>query len=273
MHTSGSPLGLFFAAGERRPAVVLLPRVAANRGARLVRVRVRDRPGSLAAVAQHFADYGVDVLRLEVLARESGFAVDDLLLRGSELDAALETLGSRGAVLACRDDADLHDPGLAMAAACGSITAAGTAREACRQLLRSAFELVFAEAGCICIREGHSFFRPVAATVPDLPALEDGPLSLLRSALFSGECLTADGRAAWAATAFRERFPAGSVLAVPGGSPPFLVLVLVRDDDAAFVSTEVDRLSALVRVAIGTLQLHDQHHSRRRGRVQVRALA
>jgi hypothetical protein len=31
------------------------------------------------------------------------------------------------------------------------------------------------------------------------------------------------------------------VLAVPGGSAPFLVLVLVREDHAPFVSAEVDR--------------------------------
>src|SRR5262249_2344170 len=114
--------------------------------------------------------------------------------------------------------------------------------------------------------------RPVAATVADLPTLDDGPLSLLRSALYSGECLTASGRTPWAAAAFREQLSGGAVLAVPGGSPPFLVLVLVREDEAPFVSTEVDRLGALVRVAVGTLQLHDQHHARRRGRTAVAAL-
>jgi len=78
-------------------------------------------------------------------------------------------------------------------------------------------------------------------------------MSLLRSSLFSGQCLTADGRTPWAATAFRDKLPSGSVLAVPGGSAPFLVLVLVREDDANFVSAEVDRLAALMRVAVGTL--------------------
>jgi hypothetical protein len=41
------------------------------------------------------------------------------------------------------------------------------------------------------------------------------------------------------------------------------VLVLAREDDAPFVSTEVDRLAALVRVAVGTLQLHDRQWTRR----------
>src|SRR5207237_7353878 len=109
---------------------------------------------------------------------------------------------------------------------------------ACRNLVRSALELVFAEAGCVCIREGHSFLRPVASTVADLPPLDDGPASLLRSALFSGECLTADGRAPWAAERFRAQLPNGSVLAVPGGSAPFPALAPVRDVDSPLVSVD-----------------------------------
>ena len=273
MQTSRPPFTPFFTAGTRSPALVTLPGRNAPRGARLVRLRVRDRPGSLAAVTGHLAQYGVDVIRVEVLNRESGWAIDDLLVTGHELDEALATLDRNATVLADRLEVNLLDPGIAMANACASVTAAGTAREACRNLVRSALELVFAEAGCVCIREGHSFLRPVASTVPELPPLDDGPASLLRSALFSGECLTADGRAPWAAERFRAQLPNGSVLAVPGGSAPFLVLVLVREDDAPFVSAEVDRLAALVRVAVGTLQLHDQHHAARRGRAAVPALA
>jgi ACT domain-containing protein len=272
MHATRPPLSPFFTAGNRRPAIVPLPRPGAPRDARLVRLQVRDRPGSLAAVTGHLAEHGVNVLGLEVLTREAGFAIDDFLLAGPNLQTALDTLGSQAIVLANRPGVDLLDPGLAMASACGAVTAAGTAREACRQLVAGALGLVFAEAGVVCIREGHSFLRPIASTVADLPVLEDGPMSLLRSALFSGQCLTADGRTPWAAVDFRDRLPAGSVLAVPGGSAPFLVLVLVREDDARFVSTEVDRLAALVRVAIGTLQLHDQHYSVARGQTAVASL-
>ena len=53
-----------------------IPGRSAPRGARLVRLRVRDRPGSLAVVTGHLAAHGVDVLSLEVLTRESGFAID-----------------------------------------------------------------------------------------------------------------------------------------------------------------------------------------------------
>lgn len=261
-----SPSLISFPAGSRRPVLVALPGRKPLGGARLVRLRVRDRPGSLAQVTSHLAAHGVDVLRLEVLARESGFAIDDFLLRGSGLDDALESLGPIAGVLAERRDADLVDPGLAMASACAAITAAGSAREAYRQLVRSALELVFAEAACVCVQEGFAFLRPVAATVPELPPFEDGPMSLLRSALESGEPLTADGRAPWATERFRDCMPGGSVLAIPGGSAPFLVLVLAREDNARFVSTEVDRLSALVRVAVGTLLLHDQNLAVVRGR-------
>ena len=72
-HTSctGGPGSLtpFFTAGTRNPALVTLPGRSAPRGARLVRLRVRDRPGSLAAVTGHLADFGVDFIRVEVLNR------------------------------------------------------------------------------------------------------------------------------------------------------------------------------------------------------------
>src|SRR5262249_1594796 len=69
---------------------------------------------------------------------------------------------------------DLLDPGIAMANACASVTVAVTA-EACRNLVRVALELVFAETGCVCIREAHSFIRPIASTLPDLPPSHGTP--------------------------------------------------------------------------------------------------
>ena len=52
----------------------------------------RDRPGSLAAITRHLAEHGVNVLRLEVLDREAGWAVDDFLVSGAGLPAALAEL-------------------------------------------------------------------------------------------------------------------------------------------------------------------------------------
>jgi hypothetical protein len=57
---------------------------------------------------------------------------------------------------------------------------------------------VGAEAGFVCVAEAHGFLRPLASTDPLLPAVEDSGASLLRAALASGECLTADARAPWA---------------------------------------------------------------------------
>jgi hypothetical protein len=228
-----------------------------------VRLRLRDRPGSLASIAGHFAAHGVNVLRLEIVGQEGGWAIDDFLVSGSGLTAALAELEPEVTVLANRPDVDLHDPGLAMARACAAVTAAATSREAYRQLVGAALELVFADAGFVCVREGHGFLRPVAATDPELPVLDDSATSLLRSALFSGECLTADGRVPWAPDAYRERLPSGSVAAIPGGNPPFLVLALVRADETPFAPSELDRLAALVRVAVGTLQLHGAPARRR----------
>jgi hypothetical protein len=252
--TSLSRLGN--ARSVREPLLVPLPTSRAPHGARLVRLRLRDRPGSLAAITRHLAEHKVNVIRLEVLGREGGWAVDDFLVSGAGLAAALAELEPDVAVLANRPNVDLLDPGLAMASACASVTAAASAREAYRHLVGSAIELVFAEAGFVCVREGHGFMRPLASTVAGLPVLDDGATSLLRSAFFSGECLTADGRVPWAPPAFREPLPQGAVVAVPGGVPPFMVLALVRSDETPFVAAELDRLAALVRVASGTLQLH-----------------
>jgi hypothetical protein len=208
-------------------------------------------------VASHFAAYGVDVVRLEVLGRDHGWAVDDFLVRGADLPTALRALGEDASVLADRPHVDLPDPALAMAAACAAVTAAANSREAYRQLVQAALGLVFAEAGFVCVPEPHGFLRPLASTDPSLPPIEDGGVSLLRSALASGECLTADGRAPWAPEAYRERLPRGTVAAIPGGDAGSFVLTLVRSDDAPFVSAELERLAALVDVAVGTLRLHD----------------
>jgi hypothetical protein len=254
----GSPFGSASPRREDRgPALVELPRARAPLGAQPLRLRVPDRPGGLAGIAGHFAAHGVNVLRREVLGREAGWAIDDFLVSGGGLTAALDELGPEVTVLAHRPGVDLRDPGLAMAAACASVTAAGSARQAHSHLVSAALELVFAEAGFLCVRQGHGFLRPVASTVPGLPVIDDGTASLLSSTLFSGECLTADGRIPWAPPSYRGRLPAGAVAVVPGGSPPFLLLVLLRDDLAPFAAAELDRLAALARVAAGTLQLHD----------------
>src|SRR5262249_12264225 len=114
--TSLSRLGN--ARAVREPLLVTLPPSPAPPGAPLLRRRLRDRPGSLAAITRHLAEHGVNVLRLEVLGREGGWAVDDFLVSGAGLPAALAELEPEITVLANRPNVDLIDPGLAMANAC-----------------------------------------------------------------------------------------------------------------------------------------------------------
>jgi hypothetical protein len=238
------------------PDPVKAPTRGRSGEAELVRLRVRDRPGSLAAISVSLARYGVDVLGLEVLDRDGGFAVDDLLVTGGGLDAALAELEPDISVLARRCGIDLADPALAMAVACRALTSATSVRDTFSQLLGAALGLVFAEAGFVSVREGGGVLRPMASTVAGLPALDDEQPSLLRSALWSGDCLTADGRVSWVAESYRERLPRGTVAVIPSTAEPAFALGLVRDDAAPFVTTELNRLAALTAVAAGTFALH-----------------
>ncbi len=236
-----------------------LPRARAPRGTELVRLRLPDRPGSLAAVATHLASFGVDVLRLEVVGRDQNAAVDDLLLSGSMLDSALAALGPRALVLARRPGVDLRDPALAMAEACEVVTSATSELDTYARLVGAALGLVFAEAGLACIRRAGGVLAIAASSSDGVPMSADGSgASLIDSALASGECLTADGRAPWAPPEVRAMLPQGSVAVVPSQTGDQLVLALVRDDHAPFASAELDRLAALVRVAGQALRLQGQ---------------
>jgi hypothetical protein len=207
-------------------------------------------------VTEHVASYGVDVLRLEIVDRAGGVAVDDLLLGGAALDACLASLGSRATVLARRTRADLRDPGLAMAAACGAVSSSRSERDGHGRIVQAALGLVFAEAGLLLVRRERGLYAIAASTSAGVPvAMEAASIPLVGSALFSGDCLTADGRIPWAPAGLRALLPPGSVAVVPGGSPPTLALVLARADHAPFVSAELERLAALMRVAVATLGL------------------
>jgi hypothetical protein len=240
----------------RRPGPVEAPRGRAPRETELVRFRLPDRPGSLAAVTEHLASHGVDVLRLEIVDRGGGAAVDDFLLAGAGLDSGLGTLGRRAIVLARRRGTDLRDPGLAMAAACEAVSSARTETDAHCRIVRAALGLVFAEAGLLLVRREGGLYAVAASTEADVPlAIEATGLPLVTSALFSGESLTADGRIPWAPSTLRALLPPGSVVVVPGGSLPAFALVLARADHAPFVTAELERLAALMRVSIATLGL------------------
>lgn len=253
---------------DPRPArfdLVPLPRVKPPLDARLVRLRLADRPGMLATVASVLAAHGVDILRIEVLGREGGLAIDDLLLAGAGIDGALAELADSVSVLADRADADLPDPALAMGAACAEVAFSSSRRDAKRRLLRAALGLVFADAGFVLEATPAGWLIPVVSTTPGLSVVD--PPSLAHSALAAEHALAADSRAPWAPPAFRAALPQGSVVVVPAGGQARLVIGLVREDDAPFVAPERERLEALARMAGGVVDAHDA-----RGRVPVPTL-
>src|SRR4051794_35975130 len=154
-----------------RPAeVVPPPTLSAPEGVRLVRLRLADRPGSLAKVTEGFAAHEVDVLRLEIVAQEDGWATDDFLVKGKKVREALRVLGARAGtrVVTCGDGGDRPAPGMGLAAACALVGLANSRRHACRQLVHAAFSRVFAEGGVVSILTDGSL-RPVASTVSGLP--------------------------------------------------------------------------------------------------------
>jgi hypothetical protein len=220
--------------------------------ATLIRVSLPDRPGGLALVAARLAEHGVDILRVEVVEAEAGVAVDDLLVTGGDLDAALAALEPETSVLGRRAHAELPDPGLAMAAAAISVTSSSSLGEARRALVSAAIELVAADSGVVLRDAGHGWLRPLAATADSLPPIRESQPALPRRALARGAPLVSTAEE-WAPPHYVAALGSGSALAVPAGTPPYLVLTVVRRDAFPFVEAEIERLQALLRVALGVL--------------------
>lgn len=221
--------------------------------ATLIRLSLPDRPGGLALVAARLAEHGVDILRVEVVEAEGGVAVDDLLVTGGDLDAALAALEPETSMLGRRPHAELPDPGLAMAAAAVSVTSSSSLGEARRALVSAAIELVAADSGVVLRDAGHGWLRPLAATADSLPPIRDSQPALPRRALARGAPMISAGGEEWAPAHYLAALGSGSVLSVPAGTPPYLVLTVVRRDAFPFVEAEVERLEALLRVALGVL--------------------
>jgi hypothetical protein len=149
-------------------------------------------------------------------------------VRGGDLDRALRALDEDLDLLGRRSHGDLPDPALAMAEACGLVFA----DRSVDSLLLAAIRLVGADVGAI--------YR-----------VEEG--GLMSAAEMTGglEALAAQCLAAGAAT-FAEP-AAGSAMAMPLGEGPQLVLAVARAQTFPFQAAEVDRLSALGRLALPVL--------------------
>lgn len=194
----------------------------------LLRVTTPDRPGGLAVFARCMAACGVDILSIEILGHEGPKAVADVLVRGGDLDRALRALDEDLDLLGRRSHGDLPDPALAMAEACGVVLA----DRSVDSLLLAAIRLVGADVGAI--------YRVEAGELESVAEMTGGLESL------AAQCL-ASGGAAFAEPA------AGSAMAMPLGAGPQLVLAVARSQTFPFQAAEVDRLSALGRLALPVL--------------------
>lgn len=220
----------------------------------LVRLAMPDLPGRLALVAGRFAAHDVNILRVEVVEDGDGTAVDDLLVVGGDLPRALEELRGDVEILGQREHAELPDPGIAMADALAAVSSSASLGAARHALLAAVLELVAADAGVLLRDAGHGWLRPVAATTESLPPIRADEPCLARSALSRSRAETASAQDPWAPASYVVALGMGRVLVVPAGKPPFLALALVRHDAFPFVEAEVERVSALLRVAVGILE-------------------
>ena len=219
----------------------------------LVRLSLPDQPGRLALVASRFAAHDVNILRVEVVAGGDGSAVDDLLVVGGNLALALEE--ARGE---CRDPraararraarSGNRDGGCASRRQRGGEPRRGAASPARRgaRARRGRWRCASARCGPRLASARRLHHGVVAADPEDQPCLA-------RSALARSRAETASPQEPWAPAAYSVALGMGRVLIVPAGRPPFLALALVRHDAFPFVEAEVERVQALLRVAVGIL--------------------
>lgn len=229
-------------------------RIEPESGTLLVRLALPDRPGGLATVAGVFAAHGVDILRLDVVERSDGVAIDDLLVSGGDIAGALADLEPEIRVLGSPAVTSMPDVAVAMAHACAAVTSTRSLGGMRRALLAAAIRVAGGDEGVVLRDAGHGWLRPVAATVDArLTPIRSREPALAREALREARPLQTDGGAAWCPDAYRAAFPAGPVLCLPVGEPPSLAVTIVRVEPPRFAAGEVERAAALVGVAAGAL--------------------
>jgi hypothetical protein len=214
--------------------------------------------GSLALIATQLADAGVDIARLEVVAADGTTAIDDLLVRGDGAEQIIARAHPEIRVLAVREHAQLPDPGLAMAAACEAIAHADGLAAARMALVRAALDLAGADRGLLLRDAERGTLRGVASTVGDVGEIRARDFPLAARVLASGEPESATGDMDWTPAGLRTQLAGGASLTLALGEPGCLVLCLVRADWFPFVSAEIDRLRALMRVAWGILRANGE---------------
>lgn len=219
----------------------------------LLRLALPDRPGGLAAVAGALGAHGVNIHRVEVVEAGTDVVVDDLLVEGGDIAAALAALEEDVEVLGRRQHAELPDPALAMADAVAGISGAATLGAARDALLRASLDLMSSDAGVLLRDAGHGWLRPVASSVDSLPPIRNTHRALARDVLTRSRAAVVAPGEEWAPPPYESALGAGRVLVAPAGTPPFLALAVVRHDGFPFLNAEIERVQALLRVGVGIL--------------------
>ena len=215
---------------------------------RLVRLAVPDRPGGLALVTRCLASCGVDILAVEVVGHLDGDAVDDLLVRGGDLERALAALEGEVRLVGSRAVEAMPDPGIAMAEAFARTFRARDASTARDALVASLLAMVGADAGSLLVTSDGQRLEPLASSPGGLPQIAPDEPTLARRVLRRSAPLLCAADGAWAPLEWRTRIAARQLALVPVERGRSLLL-LARVDDFPFVDAEAERARAFARAA------------------------
>ena len=219
----------------------------------LVRLALPDKPGRLALVASRFAAHEVNILRVEVVAAGDGAAVDDLLVVGGNLALALEELKEDVEILGLREHAELPDPGIAMADALAAVSGSASLGAARHALLIAARRARRCRcAACSCVTRATAGSGPLPP--PQSPCHRSGRISRV----WRGPSSRTRGRRPPRRRSRGRPPPTAlrSAWAASSSSPPACRRFSrwrSSHDAFPFVEAEIERVRALLRVAVGFL--------------------
>ncbi|WP_372451344.1 amino acid-binding protein [Mycolicibacter acidiphilus] len=214
----------------------------------LLRVQLEDRPGSLGSLAVALGSVGADILSLDVVERESGAAVDDLVVElptGSMPDVLITAAEALAGV---RVDSLRPHTGLLEAhrelELIESVATAG-GRAAKLQVLADDAPRVLRLSWCLVLRASASGSEQLARS---LGAPETVPDTLSWLPLTHAAAL--DGTADWVPQVWRDMDTA--LVAAPLGDPNTAIL-LGRSGGPEFRPAEVSRIGYLAGIVAALL--------------------
>lgn len=226
---------------------------------RSIRIQMPDRPGALSAVATNLAAHGVNIVRLDVVAHGGSDVVDDLFLAAPQQENIGNAIGSFQSDVVVRTFEDeVGDPTLEMGAGLGDIAAAADAGAALdlirghgRTLSRATHTGIFRATP-----EGKFLALGGPEGIADIEAAEP----------FAGRWVLHRQAAAafpvpesWSTSAGLAPMEASWVAIAPLG--PFDLFVASRKLAIAFVTEELERISAFADAAGAILRLRGESQS------------